>query len=96
MVALVQSHESRRAKRLDVVWKGTITHGVGREAIVCVIKDISPNGAQLVVAAGERVPDKFLLKVANGSKMFRCQIVWQKGQMLGVRFVGTYPRWNQG
>ena len=96
MAALTQSKESRRSKRLDVIWKGTITWGMGHPAIICIIKDISPNGAQLMVEDSRQVPDKFLLKVCNSAKSYRCQSVWRDSQTLGVRFTGTFPRWNQG
>ena len=96
MAALVQSKESRRAKRHNVLWKGAITYGVGRPPVMCVIRDFSPNGAQLVVNDSREIPDKFLLRICDSAKMYRCQTVWREPKALGVRFTGTYPRWNQG
>ncbi len=96
MAASVQTRESRRIKRHTVAWRGAISFGVDRKPVPCVIRDISTSGAQLLVAKGQQVPERFLLKVGDSAKMFRSQVVWRDGQSLGVKFVGTYPRWHQG
>ncbi|MEZ5812266.1 MAG: PilZ domain-containing protein [Rhizobiaceae bacterium] len=96
MTALRQAPESRRTKRHNVAWKGVITFGVDQAPVACVIKDISPVGVQVLIGPNSRVPDRFFLKLPNGSKSFRCQVIWRDGQFLGIKFVGTSPRWQHG
>lgn len=94
MAALGQSQESRRIKRHSAAWRGTINCGGNRKPVTCVVRDFSNIGAQLLTAEGASCPETFLLRISNSSKMFRCQVMWRDGKTLGVKFIGTRPRWN--
>jgi hypothetical protein len=61
-----------------------------RIAIPCLAHNISRNGALLETNALD-LPQRFIL--ANHTRRIRtvCKIAWQKGRMIGVRFM-TAPR----
>ena len=56
----------------------------------CMVQDISPTGARLLVSCGD-LPNRFLL--VNHTRRTRqlCRLIWRQGGNLGVRFL-TAPR----
>lgn len=57
---------------------------VGRSVEVS-IRDISPHGARLLAPAETAIPREFLIRF--GEYEARGEIVWRKGENLGIRFV---------
>lgn len=60
----------------------------GRAQRECSILDASPVGAKLVVADSSGIPDRFELAFfQNADKRQRCEAIWRRGKVLGVRFI---------
>jgi hypothetical protein len=60
----------------------------GRAERECSILDASPAGAKLVVADSSGIPDRFELAFfQNADKRQRCEAIWRRGKVLGVKFV---------
>jgi hypothetical protein len=60
----------------------------GRADCECSILDASPAGAKVVVQDGSRIPDRFELAFFQAvDKRRKCEVIWRRGKLLGVRFV---------
>lgn len=64
----------------------------GGRSVEVTIKDLSPNGARLFVAAEASVPRLFVIRF--GEYEARGEVVWRKGPDMGIRFVA--PDENDG
>jgi hypothetical protein len=50
------------------------------------VLDISTRGARLEMSELKKMPEEFFLLIQGQSERFRCQVVWQKGAMIGVQY----------
>ena len=57
----------------------------GGRSIEVAIKDLSPNGARLMVAAEAAIPRQFKIRV--GADEAKGEVVWRKGADVGIRFI---------
>jgi hypothetical protein len=56
----------------------------------CKLVDISANGARLFVDDIENTPDTFNLLLSRfGRPNYRCNVVWRRGDELGVEFLAA-------
>jgi hypothetical protein len=59
----------------------------GRANQECLVLDISPRGAKVVVQAGSAIPDRFELAFFQSiDKRRMCEVIWRRGKVLGVKF----------
>jgi len=80
--------EKRRAKRRQIGKRVWVDFGPGSRVQPCVLKDMSDGGARLVLLVREPAPYEFTLQFApDGSVGRRCQLRWQRGSDIGVKFV---------
>ena len=55
----------------------------------CYLCDVSSSGAKLVLGTESQLPKKFDLYLTSDGNVGRnCEVVWQSGKELGVRFLG--------
>jgi len=60
----------------------------GRADRECSLLDSSPAGAKVVVQDDSRIPDRFELALFQAlDKRQKCEVIWRRGKVLGVRFV---------
>jgi hypothetical protein len=59
----------------------------GREAIACVVVDISESGARLRFSVDELLPSKFELSIEQDDFIVTCQLVHYHDRHAGVEFV---------
>jgi hypothetical protein len=52
----------------------------------CVVRDISCDGASILIAKPSSVPQRFALEQARHGKR-DCRVVWRSSFALGVRFL---------
>ncbi len=79
--------ESRRQHdRTRTLKSGQIVYNNANCIADCLILNLSDGGAALQAADFFDVPSTFELKVHHG-ETYRCQVCWQHGKKLGVRFV---------
>jgi hypothetical protein len=54
----------------------------------CVVLDVSPGGAKITTDAAIDIHDRFgLALVPSHSKRQRCEVVWRRGNIYGLRFL---------
>jgi DNA-binding response OmpR family regulator len=79
--------ESRRQQgRMRTLKSGQIIYNHANCVADCLILNLSDGGAALQAADFFDVPTNIVLKVHHG-ETYRCEVCWQHGQKLGVRFV---------
>jgi DNA-binding response OmpR family regulator len=79
--------ESRRQQhRKRTLKSGQIVYNNANCIADCLILNLSEGGAALQAADFFDVPSTFVLKVHHG-ETYRCEVCWQLGKKLGVRFV---------
>jgi hypothetical protein len=60
----------------------------GRADRECTVLDISQAGAKVVVQESQGIPDRFELAFFQSlDKRQRCEVIWRRGKVLGVKFV---------
>ena len=60
----------------------------GRADRECTVLDASPASAKLVVQSGSGIPERFdLAYFQAASRRRKCQMIWRRGKVLGVKFL---------
>jgi PilZ domain len=81
------SIEKRRAKRRQISQRAWVDFGPGTRVQQCLVKDMSDSGARLALGVPELAPAEFVLQFApDGSVGRRCEVRWQRGGDIGVKF----------
>lgn len=76
--------ETRRAPRYRVAKAAKI--GVARDALDCVIRDLSTTGAAIELENPKGAPDEFTLVIPEDSLSLPCRVVWRREFRIGVTF----------
>jgi PilZ domain len=74
--------EVRRARHLSA-WIKLQDRAIAE----CYVMDISKNGAKIILAGSSVVPDRFQLAFFTGDQTRRCEVIWRRGKVLGIKFV---------
>jgi hypothetical protein len=80
--------ERRKAPRRRVLKIGKIVYADGLRVIDCTIRDLSKDGARLLIANTIGVPDNFFLYEQTAGMIYPASIVWRQPTMIGVKFDG--------
>lgn len=88
------SEEGRRSRRQTACLQGIIRSERLSEPVACVIRNYSATGARLELvkverkafAGEERIPDLFTLGFKLERTEVDCELVWRRGDTMGVRF----------
>lgn len=92
--------DGRRSRRQTACLQATILSARLSEPLPCVVRNLSATGARVELVAKsdkkpfvaeERLPDMFILALRLERTEVECEIVWQRGNTLGVRFL-SLPR----
>lgn len=78
--------ENRSSPRHPTLKRGTIAFNGGRSTIDCTVRNLSPQGARLLVASVIGIPDSFDLMLPGAAKQ-PCQVMWRKAKEIGVSFI---------
>lgn len=81
--------ERREAHRGRTLLNGKMVYGAGFTADCC-IRDLTPLGAKLKMAAGQASPDEFFLIVVRDGVAHRSRTLWSNAQEAGVAFEDTH------
>jgi hypothetical protein len=85
MLITKQKREHRRARQ-HTAWLTFDDDFVSHE---CQVLDVSLNGAKLVAEIGVTIGSRFRLStVPHALVRQRCEVVWCRGKMFGVMFIG--------
>ena len=81
-----RSVERRRISRQKSFLRGMIYFNNRRNAVDCLIRDISPYGARLIFSDAVTTPDVFELYIPQKEQTLRINVIWRHGQEVGVAF----------
>jgi hypothetical protein len=80
--------QNRKHPRRRVQQFGVILNRDGSVSSRCVMLDVSATGARLRIQTTSAVPDEFTLVLSKGGRVRRrCQIVWRREDIMGIRFL---------
>ncbi len=86
---------TRKNERRAADIRGWIT-GLGENLAPCLIENISPSGAKLIVDSGQP-PDEFRLYFSPHATTFRqCLVRWRQKECVGVQFGAAGPARKPG
>lgn len=80
--------DKRKASRRRVLKVGKIVFADAMRVIDCTIRDMSQEGARLIIANSIGVPDTFTLFEQSTGLLYPASIVWRQPGALGVKFDG--------
>ena len=75
---------SPRQRRLN---GAKIVFNDNSSVIKCVVRDLSPEGAQLLVASPIGIPGLFELRINERGARHRSKIIWRSKDRIGVTFI---------
>jgi hypothetical protein len=79
-----KKREVRRSRQLSA-WIAFEGDQSGRE---CRVMDISLHGAKIVADVDTDIGSRlYFTLVPNAQKGKRCEVIWRRGKMLGIKFV---------
>src|SRR3954465_5789330 len=78
--------ERRRMARQKSFLRGMIYFNNRRNAVDCLVRDISPYGARLIFSDAVTTPDVLELYIPQKEQTLRVQVIWRHGQEAGVAF----------
>src|SRR3954467_9619789 len=78
--------ERRRTARQKSFLRGMIYFNNRRNAVDCLIRDISPYGARLIFSDAVTTPDVLELYIPQKEQTLRVHAIWRHGQEVGVAF----------
>jgi hypothetical protein len=78
--------ERRRIARQKSFLRGMIYFNNRRNAVDCLIRDISPYGARLIFSDAVTTPDVLDLHIPQKEQTVRVHVIWRIGQEVGVAF----------
>jgi len=82
----------KREARKSLHQAGWITLEGGFAARPCVVRDLSSSGAKLTIDDPNTLPAKLRLAFSRDARTGRpCEVVWRRGQTVGIKFV-RWPR----
>ena len=78
--------ERRRTARQKSFLRGMIYFNNRRNAVDCLVRDISPYGARLIFSDAVTTPDVLDLYIPQKEQTLRIHVIWRHGQEVGVAF----------
>jgi hypothetical protein len=80
--------DRRKIQRRRVLKEGKIVYADGLRVFDCTIRDMSENGARLLVANTIGLPNTFQLYEKSSGTLYPCSIAWRQSNAVGVHFEG--------
>lgn len=81
--------DARETPRAPALKGATIRRSDGKPGGNCLIRNISPDGAEPEVAGQVRVPPSFTLELPHEGTAYRATVRWREEGRIGVAFSGT-------
>jgi len=79
--------EKRKQPRRPLSYPAKLDFGDGLPPRDCRFRDISVNGARLLIGEKVPIPDRFTLLLSTFGKPYRrCRVAWRSDTETGVRF----------
>jgi len=78
--------DRKPSPRPRVLLRGLIVYGAGTFTTECVIRNLTPNGARVVVDQLSQISERFYLINIRDGVAYDAHVVWNKGLNIGVSF----------
>jgi PilZ domain len=78
--------ERRRSMRQKSFLRGCVYSRNRMNSASCMIRNISPQGARLVLSAALNIPDVVELEIPDKMRTIHARVRWRHGDELGVAF----------
>lgn len=78
--------ERRRIPRQRTLKGGRIVLNDGFSTFDCTVRNLTAEGAKLIVSSIIGIPQRFALAMQDG-RQFNCETIWHTETEIGVRFV---------
>lgn len=85
-MVIENSTERRASDRRWTLKLGAITFGDGSASIDCLVRNLSENGALLLVGNQADIPHNFDLLLTTDGVHKHCRVVWRSVDRMGVAF----------
>lgn len=82
----VPAMEKRREPRKRTLKRGRLVFNDGRSVIDCVVRNLSPSGALLVLPSLLGIPQEFDLHIDSDRNCRAARIIWKGDGKIGVEF----------
>ena len=79
-------YERRSTPRSRVFFGGEIVIDSGLRPVECHVKNVSNEGANIVVRSGDFLPNQFDLIIKKTNQRRRAVVAWNDGRQLGVAY----------
>lgn len=80
--------DKRKVPRRRVLKEGKIVYADGLRVLDCTIRDISDDGARLLIANTVGLPETFQLFEKASGLLYPASIAWRQPNSIGVHFDG--------
>lgn len=80
--------EKRKTPRRRVLKEGKIVFADGMRVFDCTIRDMSEDGARLLIANTVGLPDSFQLYEKSSGMLYPARVAWRQPNSIGVAFTG--------
>jgi two-component system cell cycle response regulator len=80
--------DKRKIARRRVLKVGKIVFADAIRVLDCTIRDLSGEGARLIVGNTVGVPDTFQLFEKSTGKLYPATVIWRQNDAVGVKFDG--------
>jgi hypothetical protein len=81
------SDERRASSRARRLFGAKIVFNSNSSVIDCVLRDLSPQGARLLVPSTNGIPDQFDLQINRNGVCHPSKVAWRVSDQLGVAFL---------
>jgi hypothetical protein len=81
--------ERRQSLRKKSFLRGCVYFNKGRNAMDCLIRDLSDSGARIIFSGTVAVPDVLELYVPQKEQTLRARVQWRRGDEIGLVFPGA-------
>ena len=80
-----------RMPRMRTCLGGKLVHGDGAYTIDCIIRDISPSGAKIILSRRQSLPHELYLIAVKYGVAHRATVAWSDYPARGLHFIETFP-----
>jgi hypothetical protein len=99
--AFTDKGQRRRVVRQKSFLRGCIYFNSRRASVDCLIRDISPQGARILISSSVNIPDTVELHIPQKAQTLRARVEWRNNEDIGLVFteadlgLRTQPQANE-
>jgi hypothetical protein len=92
----MQMNERRASRRQKSFLRGVVYFDKRRSETACLVRDLSEDGARIVLSQTITIPDVIELQIPQREQTLSARVQWRRADEVGLSFsTATTPRENQ-